>query len=190
MELLVLGLVATIGFASYALWSRARTAEEGGIAPPALEAPDRTPANLQVGDVVQHVGTDYLVEGVLTLSEGGPKPARLYRLADGGAERFLYATPAEPDPSLLDAVPALAVDGAPEAVLHGGRSFRLRSRTHASVLRAGAVGESRAGAGDRVGLLEYATASSRLVVIHWSDRAEAFAGERVPSHLLELLPGR
>src|SRR5262249_7364950 len=59
MELLVLGLVATIGFASYALWSRAQTSggPEGGAG-----AGERSLVNLQVGDVVQHLGSDYLVE--------------------------------------------------------------------------------------------------------------------------------
>src|SRR5439155_376986 len=83
----------------------------------ARAAPDRTPSTLQVGDVVQHLGTDYLVEGALTFSEDG-RAARLYRLVDGGAERFLYAAAGESDPLLLDAVPGLTVEGAPETLLH------------------------------------------------------------------------
>ena len=59
MELLVLGLVAGIGFASYALWHKARkdegdalTAERKRLMPPA----ERSPTTIQVGDVVQHLG--------------------------------------------------------------------------------------------------------------------------------------
>ncbi|HZS40972.1 MAG TPA: DUF4178 domain-containing protein [Polyangia bacterium] len=188
MELLVLGLVATIGFASYALWSKSRQADETAAPPPPLlDAPDRTPSTLQVGDVVQHLGTDYVVEGALTFSEDG-RAARLFRLVDGGAERFLYASPGEPDPLLLDAAPGLAVEGAPETLVHAGQSFRLRSRAIAAVIRAGAVGERRAG--DRIGLYEYAAGAARLVVLSWTDQADAFVGERVASHLLELLPGK
>src|SRR5437660_9358829 len=93
MELLVLGLVATIGFASYALWSRSQP----GPADPRRD--DRTPANMQIGDIVQHLGTDFLVEGSLTLAEedtaGGGAGPRLYRIADGGRERYLYVAPGE-----------------------------------------------------------------------------------------------
>jgi Domain of unknown function (DUF4178) len=188
MELLVLGLVATIGFASYALWSKSRQPDETAPqAPPLLDAPERTPSTLQVGDVVQHLGTDYLVEGALTFSDDG-RAARLFRLVDGAAERFLYAGPTEPDPLLLEAAPTLTVEGAPETLVHAGQSFRLRSRVSTSVLRAGAAFERRAG--DRVGLYEYAAGGARMVVLSWGDQADAFVGERVSSHLLELLPGK
>ena len=74
---MVLGLVATIGFASYALWSKSRQADERPASPPPLlDAPERTPQTLQVGDVVQHLGTDYLVEGALAFSDDG-RAARL-----------------------------------------------------------------------------------------------------------------
>ena len=89
MELLVLGLVATIGFASYALWSRTQAAAPEGEGD--LKRGERTPSNMQVGDIVQHLGTDFLVEGSLTLAEedaaAGPGP-RLYRMVDGGVNAF------------------------------------------------------------------------------------------------------
>jgi hypothetical protein len=193
MELLVLGLVATIGFASYALWSKARQPDESAAPPlpPALDAPDRTTATLQPGDVVQHLGTDWLVEGAIAFADDG-RGARLYRLVDGGAERFLFALPGDADAALLAAAPSLVAPfdsgGAPETVVHGGQSFRLRSRVRAAVIRLGAVLERRSG--DRVGLYEYASGGARLVVLAWSDAADAFVGERVASHLLELLPGK
>src|SRR3954454_7759805 len=119
MELLVLGLVATIGFASYALWSKTRTTElPAGGEPPSLEAAERTTTTLQVGDVVQHLGADYLIEGVLTLSDDG-SGARLCRLVQGARERFLPAAPAEPDPALLEPVAGLATEGTPTLIEHG-----------------------------------------------------------------------
>lgn len=187
MELLVLGLVATVGFTSYALWARARHTE-ASAQPPELEAPDRTPTTLQIGDVVQHLGTDWIVEGVLSLADD--KGARLYRLADGGAERYLFATTSDPDPSWLDRVELGEASGA-EIVEHGGQSFRLRGRASSTALRAGVLGAVRpAPAGDRITLAEYGAGASRLVILQWSDHADAFAGERVPAHLLELLPGK
>jgi hypothetical protein len=188
MELLVLGLVATIGFASYALWSKTRSTElpPGGDLPE-LDAGERTPSTLQVGDVVQHLGADYLIEGVLALSDDGAG-TRLYRLVDGARERFLLAAPSEADPSLLEAAPGFRVDGTPSLVEHGGQSFQLLVRSSGAALRAGSVGERRVG--QRVTLAEYAAGAARLLVLHWNDATDAFVGERVPLHLLEFLPGR
>jgi hypothetical protein len=182
MELLVLGLVATIGFASYALWSRAHQTEHT----PLLDAPERTVGTLQVGDVVQHLGTDWLVEGVMTFSADG-RGARLYRLADGAVVRFLYAEPGDSEPSLLESRPQIAVDGLPEILLCDGCTFHLRSRATAGVVRAGAFDRR---AGERVGVAQYCAGMARMLVLHWSDRIDTFVGERVGTNLLELLPGK
>ena len=187
MELIVLGLVATIGVASYALWSRAR-AEAPPSGPPALNAAERTPGSLQVGDVVQHLGTDWVVEGVLALSEDGraEKPrGRLMRLADGGAERFLWTSSTESDPSFV-ALATLAVEGVPAVVQHAGQTFRLTARATVGALCSGTVGPGR---GEHVGLAEYAAGPSRLVVLDWGASCEAYVGERIGSHQLEFLPG-
>jgi hypothetical protein len=193
MEFLVFGLVATLGVATYALWQKTRAAatlpksrDQRQLPPPADE--ERTPATLQVGDIVQHMGTDYLVEGVLTLSEDG-RGARLFRLVDGAEERFLYVVP-DGEPVLLRAAPGLVVEGPPAgALVHDGQRFALKARATGTVIRAGAVGERRGG--ERVAVLEYAGAgAARLLVLDWSDRCEPFAGERVAPHLLEILPGK
>ena len=196
MELLVLGLVASIGFASYALWSKARSSEQPPRPTPELEPPERTVANLQVGDVVQHLGTDWVVEGVLTLCDAG-RGARLYRLVDGAEECFLFAASGPPnadeaEPALLRAAPEVAPElaggGPPEELELAGHAYRLKARESASVLRTGAVGERRAG--DRVRFASYAAGALRLLLLHWGDHVDAFIGERVPTHLLDLLPGR
>jgi hypothetical protein len=186
MELLVLGLVATIGLASYALWQRARAAETPALPP----AEERTPTSMQVGDVVQHLGADFLVEGVLTLAQdsevGGG--ARLYRLVDGPRERFLYAAGAA-EPLLLEEAHDPTLDAASDSVEHAGRHFRVREVAQATALRVGSVGESR-GSG-RVTVRQYAAdGPTRLLVLAWSDHADLFVGERVPAHLFEILPGR
>jgi hypothetical protein len=188
MELLVLGLVATIGFASYALWSKTRTGElPVGAPPPELDAAERTPATLQVGDVVQHLGADYIIEGVLALS-GDVSGAKLYRLVDGANERYLLSAPGEPDPALLEVARGFKLEGTPALVEHDGQSYRLRSRATGAALRSGSVGDRRAG--HRVTLAEYAAGAGRLLVLQWSGDTDAFVGERVPLHLLDFLPGR
>lgn len=194
MELLLLGMVAGIGFASFALWQRARKEENEVTAQSKrLTAPvNRTPTTIQVGDVVQHLGTDFVVEGVLTLSEDG-RGARLYRMYEDGGERFLYAKTGNVDPLLLKPAPELSladVGGAPpETLTHDRASFRQTARVQASVIRVGQLGARKHS--DRVHLYEYAgPGPSRLLLLDWGERVEAFIGEKVAAHSLEILPSR
>src|SRR5262245_821013 len=137
MELLVLGLVATIGFASYALWQKARAAET----PLLPSGEERTLATLQVGDVVQHLGADFVVEGVLTMAQaaevvGG---ARLYRIVDGARARYLYVTAAAADPLLLDEERDAVVDATSDSLEHARQQWTVREVAPATALRVGSV---------------------------------------------------
>ena len=195
MELLVLGLVAGIGFASYALWHKARkdegealSAERKRLMPPA----ERSPTTIQVGDVVQHLGSDFLVEGVVTFSEDG-RGARLYRLFEDAGERFLYAKAGTPDPLLLAPAPATSGGASdsdpPESLQHAGYAYRQTARAHASAIRVGQLGARKHG--DRVRVFEYAgPGPSRLLLVDWGDKVETFAGERILASALEILPAR
>jgi Domain of unknown function (DUF4178) len=191
MELLVLGLVAGIGFASYALWHKARKDEGETLAAERkrLMAPvERSPTTIQVGDVVQHLGSDFLVEGIVTFSEDG-RGARLYRLFDDGGERFLYAKAGGSDPLLL-APTTVTVDGdPPESLQHAGGAYRQTARAQASAIRVGQLGTRKHG--DRVRVFEYAgPGPARLLVVDWGDKLEAFAGERILASSLDILPAR
>jgi hypothetical protein len=191
MELLVLGLVAGIGFASYALWHKARKDEGDTLAAERkrLIAPaERSPTTIQVGDVVQHLGSDFLVEGVVTFSEDG-RGARLYRLFEDGGERFLYAKAGGSDPLLL-APTTVSVDGdPPESLQHAGGAYRQTARAQASAIRVGQLGTRKHG--DRVRVFEYAgPGPARLLVVDWGDKLEAFAGERILASSLDILPAR
>jgi hypothetical protein len=191
MELLVLGLVAGIGFASYALWHKARKDEGDTLAAERkrLMAPaERSPTTIQVGDVVQHLGSDFLVEGIVTFSEDG-RGARLYRLFDDGGERFLYAKAGGSDPLLL-APTTVTVDGdPPESLQHAGGAYRQTARAQASAIRVGQLGTRKHG--DRVRVFEYAgPGPARLLVVDWGDKLEAFAGERILASSLDILPAR
>jgi hypothetical protein len=194
MEFFVLSLVASIGVASFALWHKAKKDEGEALAAERkrLQAPtERSPTTIQVGDVVQHLGSDFLVEGVVTFSEDG-RGARLYRLFDDDGERFLFAKAGAPDPLLL-APTTVAEDlggGEPaETLQHAGGAYRQTARVRASAIRVGQLGSRKHG--DRVGLFEYAgPGPARMLVIDWGDRLEAFAGERILASALEILPAR
>ena len=194
MELLVLGLVAGIGFASYALWHKARKDEGDALAAERkrLTAPvERSPTTIQVGDVVQHLGSDFLVEGVVTFSEDG-RGARLYRLFEDGGERFLYAKAGGSDPLLLApaaVTPEPSSGELPESLQHAGFAYRQTARAQASAIRVGQLGARKHT--DRVRVFEYSgPGPARLLVVDWGDKLEAFAGERVLASALEILPAR
>lgn len=181
--------MASIGLASYALWSKARELPEGPAGSLALEAPERTCATLEPGDIVQHLGTDWLVEGAIGFAEPGGQ--RLYRLADGAAERFLHVASGEGDPSLL-AKAAMVVDGTPQTLTHAGEIYRLKAHTAGRLVRSGAFSprsEERAIA-ERATISLYAAGDGRLVVMARGAAVDTYLGERVPAHLFELLPGK
>jgi hypothetical protein len=194
MELVVIGLVAGIGFASYALWhkakkdeSQARAEEQKRLMPPA----ERTPTTIQVGDVVQHLGRDFVVEGVVTFSEEG-RGARFYRMFDDGKERFLYARGGSADPLLL--APAMVnseLDGSepPERLEHAGGSYQKSARAQAQAVVVGQFGARSPNA--KVRVFEYVGAGPlRLLIVDWGRDVEVFAGERLSPASLDILPVR
>ena len=192
MEIIVLGVVAGLSFLSYSLWKRSRS--EGlkdalleerqqqrlASAEPNLHA-------LRPGDVVTHLTTDYVIEGVLTLDDDG-RVTRLYKMADAGRIRWLGVRAGVDEPLFLDEVKGLPIDGsAPDQLTWDGSPYRLSARASARVGLSGSIGE-RATA-ERVWLYDYAgVGTRRIVAVGWSDHSAAFAGEPVSRTLLEILP--
>jgi hypothetical protein len=193
MELLVLGLVATLGVASWALWSRARAArlEAPDHRPPELPPTERNASSVVPGDIVQHLGSDWLVEGVLAISEE-QRGARLARLVDGAREGFLFSAPADPDPALLE--PATAAPGEyagqPDALVLGGQTYLLKLRSNGTAQRLGVFKGAARKSGDRLSFAFYSAGAQRVLLVAWGDQNDAFTGERVAAHLLEYLPGK
>jgi hypothetical protein len=194
MEIIVLGVVAGVSMLSYALWKKSRS---DGLTRALVE--ERTQARLRSaepgihglrpGDVVSHLKSDWLVEGVLSFDDDG-RVTRLYRLADGATVRWLGARPGDGDPLLLEEVRDLGVPvdvNAPDQLLVDGAPYRLASRAQARV--------SLAGSGPRVPnerawLYEYAGAGARrLFAVAWEGQTAAFAGEPIATSLLDILPG-
>jgi hypothetical protein len=189
MELLVLGLVATLGVASWALWSRARQAR---LEPPEKRAPElpaveRAPGTLVPGDIVQHLGADWLVEGVLLVAEE-VRGARMSRLVDGARERYLFAAPADADPALLESEPNLHVEGQPDMLTWQGQSYRLKFRSNGTSQRHGNFGGRKVG--EKLAFALYTAGAQRVLLVDQAERIDAFSGERVAAHLLEFLPGK
>jgi|GEM_PF-6302648 len=192
MELILLGLLAGVGVASYALWTRARALREAPPPPRRLEtvpAGERTAASLEPEDVVQHFGTDWVVEGVIGLGEDG-RGARLSAVTDGSHTRYLFASNSAADPAFLDPAPELRIEGQPETVRVGTQTFAVTTRGTVAAERRGTILGQRGKGDPRVSYAEYASGSRRLVMLRWGEDAEIFLGERIPSHQLEILAAK
>ena len=196
MELIVIGVVAGLSFLSYALWKRSRgegldealTAERAQLR---LASAEPSLASLRPGDVVTHLGVDYIVEGAITLDDDG-KVTRLYRIADAGRVRWLAVRPGVDEPLVLDVVSGLvespAAQATPEHLTHQGAPYRLAARAMARVGQTGQVGSIPTA--DRAWVCEYAGAGARrILALGWGERTDTFAGEPIARHMLEILPG-
>src|SRR5206468_1982905 len=142
---------------------------------------ERTATSMQIGDVLQYLGLDYLIEGVLTFSADG-RGARLYRMFEDGGERFLYAKTGGADPLLLRAAAGLSFDGPPpDALEYTRQRYRLAARASTQVARVGQLGPRQVGA--RARLYEYTgPGPERLLLLDWGEWIDAFQGERISAH--------
>lgn len=188
MELLFLAIAASVSVASLMLWSQAKRAQDQKT-PRALPAHvDRTPLTVQIGDVVEHLDRDWLVEGALALSES-PRGARLCRLMDGAEECYLYAGSHTDETAWLLRALETVPEARTEELAHDGERLRLERRWQAAVLSAGKLG--RRSYEPELTIYEYAGAAGRLLlVLDGATKHTAFLGDRVLPHALEILPGR
>ena len=152
MELFVFALVAAAAFAAYSMWRTRRAVERRqqqlpAPAAAALPSAERTLHDLVVGDVVSHFETDYLVAGLLSLTDDG-RVTRLYRLLDGAGERWLVGRPGDEHGWLCRYAPEAEVPAnGPELLTALGSAYRLAARAAGSATAAGRSGPAARGAG-------------------------------------------
>jgi hypothetical protein len=189
MDYLLFAIATSVGAAGLMLWAQARAARRQETKPRALPPPvERTPLTLQVGDVVEHLDRDYLVEGALVLSES-PRAARVCRLVDGATERFLFASTHASSEVWLLAPLADAPDSQADEITHAGERLRLERRWRASSLTAGRMGSRTFDA--EMTVFEYVAGTGRfLLVLLGPTRTVAFFGDRLLPHAIEILPGK
>lgn len=188
----MLWVFAVVVFGSSALIGRSLAQRAARNAKPALPpaTQDRTLLTLQVGDVVEHLDRDYLVEGALLLSES-PRAARLCRVIDGAIEKFVYASTEGEDAWLLE--PAEAPEARPTE-LDRPMPMRLEKRWRASTLSVGRLG-ARTFDGELT-VYEYAGGDRLLIVLDGPTRLDApgrvvaLLGSRLLPHAVDILPGR
>jgi hypothetical protein len=160
---------------------------------------ERTLSELRVGDVVQHEGRDFLVEGTIHYDEDGHRWVA-GRLVDGAEIRWLVVGMERVGAGslrLLASDEGLEISGyPPEAIVHAGHRFVLEKRGTATVKTAGEAGvppPDRSLAPEsvvRCRWWRYETAGRDcLVVEQWSGAFRALRGVTVVDTEIELIPG-
>jgi hypothetical protein len=201
--LLVTALITTVvGGVAFAAARHRGSSLEGGAEPRQLgdgtgNLLERTVRDLRVGDVIQHQGRDYLVEGTISYDEAGHRWVA-GRLVDGDSELWLIVgmERAGTDTVSVAAVSSLEISGyPPETLLEGADRYNLERRGTAT---AKATGETDVLAGKdlsrdsvhRCRWWKYDGAGGKsLFVEQWGDSFRVLRGESISMSDLDMMPG-
>lgn len=155
---------------------------------PELPSLERTIFTLQIGDIVQYMGTDWVVEGLLTYNDKG-YTWQEYLLQN--EEKICWLSVEEDDTvevSLLEGTTALEVSSPPPAELNfQGEIYRC---TESGTARMTRVGTTLNRVGEKCRYFDYeGTAGKVLSIEDWDGDIEITVGETIQPSLLSLLPG-
>lgn len=193
VELLVgAGLVLAGAAAARVLLRRKDGDDEEGPAPevgatpkaPSLEGP----RGLRVGDVLLYADTELWLAGMIELGEEG-FVARLFPTPGGmRAEWVVQLDESATDLAALSATDEVPTGPVPESLPIAGRRLTLERRGHAVVRTEGEHLPRTSGTGRYVILSD---AGGRVLVVLDFEKAPrlALVGDRVPRHMIDLLPG-
>ena len=150
---------------------------------------ERNLFNLEIGDIVQHEGTDWFVEGKLIYNVDSYSWFE-YLLRDD--ERILWLSVEEDDyveVSLLQEaeIPAIASVPPPKIFSHEGIEYKLVDSGTASAMR---LGNTLNRQEQRCKYYDYKSSEHhRISVEVWGDDIEVTAGHKVNPRMLGFLPG-
>jgi hypothetical protein len=198
---IVLGLLAMTGggFIAYrvgkARGAHAALPARGGTG--AAKSKERTIKEVRVDDILQYGGRDWLVEGVVAYDEDGHQ-WRGARTVDAPDERWFVVGMDRIGPvnvRVLGAATGLELTGyPPEAIEHGGTSYKLAQRGTATVTLTGNLGELPGakglppGSATRCRWWRYSAAGEKqLLVEQWGEKYRALVGEPVPADQVDML---
>jgi hypothetical protein len=193
MEPLLL-LMLAIGVGAGGLLAQQRAEKRARRARRSLPVRSPTRGGLRAGDVVQHLGSDYVIESVVRLEEAA-QVRLLCRLSGprtpaAGGHLWL---PERGDPEAglwLLTERAVLPEPPPDVLTHGGLRYRLqrRFRIEAAYLLSGTHAEL----GSIQRALEYSSVgTARLLLLCRGENQPVtlLCGEALPRHLVEILPG-
>lgn len=156
--------------------------------PKALPSLDRNIFTLQIGDIVQFEGADWVVEGRLTFDDSGYTWFE-YMLQDGDEIRWLSV---EEDDRVevcwMETVSNLDVSSKPpERITHNGITYE---QTEIGIAKMERIGTTMNKQAQICRYYDYGAADDqRLSVENWNDDIEVSVGRRIHPSSLTLLPG-
>ncbi|HEY9846004.1 MAG TPA: DUF4178 domain-containing protein [Candidatus Caenarcaniphilales bacterium] len=151
-----------------------------------LELP--TLFTLEIGDIVQYLDTDWVVEGRLTYNDEGYTWLE-YLLQDG--DRLCWLSVEEDDQvevSLLEPTHVLEVgSNPPQQLTFLGESYQCVEFGTARMTR---IGTTRQRSAEQCRYFDYKGSGERVLSIEdWSGEIEVTVGKQIPPSLLTILPG-
>jgi hypothetical protein len=161
----------------------------GGLPAASAELPASGVRALKPGDVVNHDGGDWIVEGTLRLEQDG-FAWQEHRLVDG--ERSLWLS-VEDDEGLEVVVwergRAAGLEPGADRLTHDGVTYELEERGEANFTAEGSTATAASG---RVEFADYAAGERRLSFERYGQDAgwEVGVGQVVSEHALDIYPGR
>ncbi|NEQ98173.1 MAG: DUF4178 domain-containing protein [Cyanothece sp. SIO2G6] len=155
--------------------------------PPSSPA-ERTLFDLQLGDIVQHEGTDWVVEGQLTYDEAGFQWYE-YLLQDGDRRRWLAVEEDDwVDVQLLEPLTSLDISAnPPQELTVNDRVYRLVGSGTARMTRKGRLDRPNA---ETCRFYDYDGPDNKVLSVEdWNGDIEVSVGDRINPQSLTILPG-
>ncbi|HEY9748329.1 MAG TPA: DUF4178 domain-containing protein [Allocoleopsis sp.] len=153
-----------------------------------LPSLDRTIFTLQIGDIVQHMGTDWVVEGKLTYDSNGYTWLE-YLLQDGDRIRWLSVEEDDQvEVNFLEPTQGLDIPNTPPTQLtFGGIAYRQVEAGTARMTRVGTTLNRQA---EFCRYFDYAASDDQVLSVEdWAGDLEVTVGTRIRPTALTLLPG-
>lgn len=155
---------------------------------PELPSLHRTVFSLQIGDIVQYLGTDWVVEGQLTFNDQGYTWME-YMVQDGNQVRWLSV---EEDDRVevcwMEPVTGLEISGTPpQQITYEGAVYELSESGTASMTRVGTTLNKQA---QHCRYYDYLGDREQMLSVEdWNGDIEVSAGRQIRPSSLTLLPG-
>ncbi|MGD1913633.1 MAG: DUF4178 domain-containing protein [Rivularia sp. (in: cyanobacteria)] len=188
MTLLIwLGVIVIVAGGAYLLVLQQRGALSGSKSKE-LPSLKRNVFNLQIGDIVQHMGIDWVVEGILTYAVGEYTWFE-YMLQDDNEIRWLSVDEDDTvEVALLEATNQLDVSQSPPQQLSfADENYKCVDSGVANMTREGTVQRRTA---SRCQYFDYKGPGDKVLSIEvWDGETEVTVGYRINPRSLTILPG-
>lgn len=189
MTLLIwLGVIAIVAAGAYLLVRQQRGTLPGSKAKE-LPSLKRNIFNLQIGDIIQHMGIDWVVEGKLTYTEDGYSWYE-YMLQDDDEIRWLSVDEDDTvEVALLEASNQLDISETPppKNLTFGDDNYKCVDSGVASMSREGTLQRRAA---SRCQYFDYESSGDKVLSIEvWDGEIEVTVGNRINPRSLTILPG-